>query len=488
MRNSSITKSAKLFSHLYTPLLLLILSLLSTQFLSKILLEFNIQITSSAALILHYFLVCLAWLFATWLINGLIEIIIWDRIFLRRFNTYVPKLIRDIVKIIVYFLMILGLTSNVFGTSINGFLAASGVIGLIIGFAVRNLVADLFNGLALNFDRPFSTGDIVTIESTNLTGPLKVVDTTWRTTRFETESNDLLAIPNSKLASLVITNLSKNLQGSFNLCIQVEAALSTKRALIILESAVKSAHGLMRNPEPRVLIHCLKNNAITYKILYWLEPEKTLPSEAKHSISSNILRAFRLSGFVLKRDVFKHSALMENALMGPLPPQLFLENNELFSTLSPKESAHLAENIKTHSYLKGAVVIELGEKGDSLFIVAEGLLSAYIRPVEDQEFIFTDYLGIGDYFGEMSLLAGEPRSARILAVTDTRLYEITKDSMALLFQENPGLIDIFGNRIAERQTQNLRKEMDRLHLTEAENSQRPLTEKIIKKIRLFFKK
>lgn len=479
--------SAKLYKKIFQPLLLLILTLLSTQFWPKIFSYFGMTITINFAHIINYTLACFAWLFAAWIINGLIEVIFWDNLLEKRLKISVPSLIKDMVKVIIYFLIILAVSTNVFGTSINGFLAASGLIGLIVGLAVKNLIADLFNGLALNFDRPFDRGELITLQAGGgVPGVLKVLDTTWRTTRFETEGNDLLVVPNSKLGSMVITNLSKNSQGSFNLTVQVEAAVPTRRALRILEAAVKSAEGVLSTPSPQVVINAIKNNAVVYKIAYWLAPSKIQPSQVKHHISSNILHLFNLAGFSLNNETFSHIEEIKGHLGQPVTSEFFLSHVELFKNVSDADREMFAEILVTRHYSKGSTIVELGASGDSLFMVVEGLLNVYIHPTNEASFLLVGHLSSGEFFGEMSLLAGEPRSARIVAETDVILYEITKDSIAPLLETNPELIENFGRVIAERETRNQEKQLEALSLAERQAHYESIFQKIIRKIKRFF--
>jgi small-conductance mechanosensitive channel len=71
----------------------------------------------------------------------------------------------------------------VFEASITTFLAASGVAGLVLGFALRSMIADFFSGTALNLERSFSLGDHIKLD-TGVDG--EVVEINWRTTVLKT--------------------------------------------------------------------------------------------------------------------------------------------------------------------------------------------------------------------------------------------------------------------------------------------------------------
>ena len=82
----------------------------------------------------------------------------------------------------------------------------------------------------------------------------------------------------------------------------------------------------------------------------------------------------------------------------------------------------------------GTVLTEIGTPGDSFFIVIDGRLSV------DTQVGVGDPLHPGDFFGEMSLLDGEPRSATIIAATDVRLLVVDRFHFWRLLNETPDLV------------------------------------------------
>lgn len=430
------------------------------------------------------------WLLIAWLINNIIDFVLWDTILQNRLKITVPKLIKEIQKIIIFFIAILLITSQVFQTPITGFLAASGLISLLIGFAIRNLISDLFNGLALSFDRPFSQGELLQLQGISPSIPisevLKVLDTTWRTTRFETEYNDVLVVPNSKLATLTIINLSRNTKGNFKLTVSVEAEVPSSRVLNLLESSVLAAEGILTSPAPDVTISGLKGNAANYSVSYWIEPHKIRPSHAKHNISLNILRNFNQAGFQLKDENFSHTSLIEKDLNVPPAPEHFLKNISLFSKLSSEEKQNLVPQLIPHNYSKGATIVELGAAGNSLFLLVEGLLSVWVKPSEQTGMIKVGYIQSGEYFGEMSLLTGASRSAQVKAETNIFLYEVTKEAIQPLLEKRPELINELSEIIAIHEAVNLEKGQAALTLLEQQQLKESLAQKIANTIRDFF--
>ncbi len=77
----------------------------------------------------------------------------------------------------------------------NRFLCDLGVVGIVVGFALRNTINDVFTGVALNVDRGFKIGDWVTVHARerDIVGEVSEID--WRTTRISCEDNTVVILP-----------------------------------------------------------------------------------------------------------------------------------------------------------------------------------------------------------------------------------------------------------------------------------------------------
>ena len=100
---------------------------------------------------------------------------------------------------------------------------------------------------------------------------------------------------------------------------------------------------------------------------------------------------------------------------------LFLKNVPLFSSMPPNELSYLANIAEETIFGAGQTIITQGEHGESLYLIIEGTVTV----TQNGETIAQ--LAENDYFGEMSILDGEPRSASVKADTDCLLLRISKD-------------------------------------------------------------
>src|SRR5581483_6816672 len=97
-------------------------------------------------------------------------------------------------------------------------------------------------------------------------------------------------------------------------------------------------------------------------------------------------------------------------------------------------------------------IIEQEAEGNSMFILAQGAAAVYVQRNGEAAQVAT--LRDGDYFGEMSLLTGEKRSATIVATTDCDVLEIEKPVFAELLQKNPALLQSLSEMLAQRRLEN----------------------------------
>ena len=94
-----------------------------------------------------------------------------------------------------------------FGVSIVGILTFSGVGGLVVGFAAKDMLGNFFGGLMLHMDRPFKIGDWVRSPDRSIEGTVERIG--WRQTLIRTHSKNALYIPNGMFLTIVIENPSR---------------------------------------------------------------------------------------------------------------------------------------------------------------------------------------------------------------------------------------------------------------------------------------
>jgi small-conductance mechanosensitive channel len=143
---------------------------------------------------------------------------------------------------------------SVLGISITPLITALGVGGLAVALALQDTLSNLFAGIHILMERTIRIGDFIKLESGQ---EGYVTDITWRTTRVKMLSNNMVVLPNSKLAQSVVTNYYLP-EKSMSLSIQIGVSYSEdpeKIEAILAEEAKKAVGqipGLLGDPEPSV--------------------------------------------------------------------------------------------------------------------------------------------------------------------------------------------------------------------------------------------
>ncbi|MBF5045948.1 DUF1003 domain-containing protein [Aggregicoccus sp. 17bor-14] len=124
----------------------------------------------------------------------------------------------------------------------------------------------------------------------------------------------------------------------------------------------------------------------------------------------------------------------------------------LFAELDEAERAVLAAQLDEVRVAAGARVFSRGDPGGAIYIVAEGEVEISVEDTTGQRIVFETACR-GDFFGELSLLDGDPRSADALAVKETRALRVDRQDLQLLFQRHPGsamdVLTVMGRRLRE---------------------------------------
>ena len=97
----------------------------------------------------------------------------------------------------------------------------------------------------------------------------------------------------------------------------------------------------------------------------------------------------------------------------------------LFSGLAESDLAAFAALVRERRYPKGAVIVFRDDPGDALYVVADGQVKV-VLVAEDGREVILSVLRDGDFFGEMSVLDDEPRSAHVIAMEDSRLLALRR--------------------------------------------------------------
>lgn len=116
-------------------------------------------------------------------------------------------------------------------------------------------------------------------------------------------------------------------------------------------------------------------------------------------------------------------------------PNLEIET-KLFRGLSAEEFQQVVSKLSLRHYEEDTIVVREGDPGDSMFIVVRGEVRVLTRNAQQKEVILAN-LGEGEFFGEVALLTGRPRTATILTNVDSELLELTREDYERIAMNYP---------------------------------------------------
>src|SRR3989304_1109587 len=110
----------------------------------------------------------------------------------------------------------------------------------------------------------------------------------------------------------------------------------------------------------------------------------------------------------------------------------------LFAELSEAEIARLGDIARERGYPKNSVILFEDAPGDALYVVVTGLVKVVLIGEDGREVILS-VLKEGDFFGEMSLVGDQPRSAHVIAMEDSNLLVVRREDFQHRLREAPGI-------------------------------------------------
>lgn len=154
--------------------------------------------------------------------------------------------------------------------NVTGWLASAGILGLAIGFAAKDTLANLFAGVFILADAPYKLGDYVVLSSGERG---KVVEIGMRSTRILTLDDIEIVVPNSAIASGMIVNESGGPSMAERIRIKVGVAYGSDvdqvRAVLLRVADAESA--VNRSPEPRVRFRAFGDSSLDFELLAWID-------------------------------------------------------------------------------------------------------------------------------------------------------------------------------------------------------------------------
>ena len=417
-----------------------------------------------------------------------IFLLIVEGVFAGRLHRPLPKILRDILQGVV-FLFVLMATLHSAGVEPGSLLTTSALLTAVIGLSLQETLGNLFAGLSIQAQTPFDLGDWIGYDEQQRNVG-RVVEINWRATKIITHEEIEIIIPNGALAKAPIRNFSKPspyARRTIEVGCQYEVSPVRVRAVIL--ASLAGAPDVLAEPPPLVNAANFGASSIDYQVHFYV---------------TDFARRFAIESLVRERVWY---ALNRAKIAIPFPTRMvhthvstdevraaaradedaahvqLLRRVDFLAVLPDDAIQRLSALTGTRVYGPGEAILEQGDVGDELFVIVSGAVSIVVGRAGGSV-AEVSRLGPGQFFGEMSLVTGDRRSATVRAVTETELLVVGKDAFSQILTHGPELAGKIAEVLTHRQVQ-----LDE-HL--AERSRKPKPEQdaeavaLLQRVKQFF--
>ncbi len=365
-------------------------------------------------------------------------LLLMDGVIERRLKRDVPQIFRDLLQVMLFVFAGLATLSSG-GVDLSSLLATSAVITAVIGLSLQETLGNTIAGLAMQAQPPFVVGDWVELEGGKIG---QVTSVGWRAITLLTTDDVEINLPNGILAKGAVMNYSRPTL-VVRRAVKVSAPYSELPHHVesVLLDAIVGVPGVLAAPAPHVITGNFGESGIEYQLRFFITDFRNRDG-IDSLVRDRIWYAFRRECITIPyptHELFIHHAgepKQRQEAEDRLQDRLVALGRVDFLAELPEDALRdLALAARRKPYASGELILEQGESGDEFFVIRKGKVAVLSGTRE----IAT--LEAGQFFGEMSLMTGAPRSATVRADGPCELVVIHKPSMKEVLETHPQVVD-----------------------------------------------
>jgi small-conductance mechanosensitive channel/CRP-like cAMP-binding protein len=379
-------------------------------------------------------------------------LLVLDVVLGRRAERPAPRIFRDLTTGVVYVIVALFALRTV-DVEPGSILTTSALLTAVMGFALQDTLGNLVSGLALQMQRPFDVGDWIEVDNGAQAG--RVTEVTWRATSMMTLDHVEVILPNAGLAKSAIRNYSRPSKVSRRrILIGVAYGAAPAEVHEVLVSAAVGAAGVLVEPAPFSRTKNFGDSAVEYELLFFIddfEHANNIDGGVRDRIYYALARRGIEIPFPTRALVLPQASSAEDARKAEAARRAALVNAvPLFAPLPDDARRVIAERASLRTFGPGEIVVKKGDPSDDMYIIERGMVVVEV-PRNAGDATQVALLKQGEWFGEMGLLAGEPRAATVRATALCHLLVIDHASFHEVLASHPEIVERMGQLLAERQ-------------------------------------
>ena len=413
------------------------------------------------------------------------------RALLPRVGVVLSRILIDLVTALGTIVAIIAIGRRA-GFSVAGLITTSAVLTAVIGFSLQDTLGNVMGGLSVQLDKSIAAGDWISLGPGQPTG--QVVEIRWRYTAIQTRNGDTLIVPNGAIVKSQVTIMGRRVGGPLQTRRQIDFFVDFRtpptEVIGTVERALRAdpVPRMATEPPPVALFFGVRDSYAHYCVRYWLT-DLAVDDPTDSAVRIRVWFALRRANIPMSipaSSVFLTEETPERAerkTADELARRLAaLGSVGLLSGLPEETRRHLANDLIYMPFAAGEAITREGEQDDGLYMLVSG--EAVVRIGAGAEQRDVARLAAGQFFGEMSLMTGEARTATVVAATDVLCYRVDKPAFQRVLSETPAIADQIAELLAARRMalEAVRDERDEQRRYRMENAKRDL----LGKIRSFF--
>jgi small-conductance mechanosensitive channel/CRP-like cAMP-binding protein len=376
-------------------------------------------------------------------------LLLFDVVLVRR---PVPRILRDLIQGIAYLVTTLVVLTRS-AIDVTQLFTASVLTTAVIGLALQETLGNLMAGLTLQIERDLEIGDWISLDD-KIVGQIREIH--WRATTIVTKNGDLTLIPNTAITRGMIVNYSRPTTAHRQwIHLRVHFRHPPGRVRDVVLEAIRALPFVRVDPAPDCILHDFKSDASEYSVRYWMDDvrrDDTMDSAVRSAVWYALHRAGMEIPFP-SRNV--HLTEMNEERTRRKDDEEYarridaLSRVDVFRALDAERMDRLSRRLKLLIFGPDETILRQGDPGDSLYVLRSG--SVVVRAGAGGSMRNIRTMAAGQFFGEMSLMTGAPRSATVVAASDVECYVVDKEAFQSILEETPELAGTISDVLARHQ-------------------------------------
>jgi small-conductance mechanosensitive channel len=360
---------------------------------------------------------------------GAINTVVFEQASQGSWQSRVPKLLRDLVRLLLVATAGALVFSFVWGRELSGALAALGVTSIVVGLALQEPLGNLFSGLMLLMERPFEVGD--NVEVAGASGVVKEIN--WRSAHIKSARGVVQIVPNSTLNKEIINNYSRPRPVRME---EIEVVFSHDDPPNLVRDGLlevaRNTPGVMQDPVPIAATFAYTSTGITYKLIYRTTENDRWP--VRNDVATRIWYVARRRGLTMPYPTVRQvNYEAGEPFVAPIePPLAQLRRLSKVPALSGDEG-----EVRALTFGRDEVIFSEGSDLSGVYLLVSGAVSLEVRA--DGVYRSIGAVAAGEYFGEAGMYGVQSAEMRAVASLDCSVLWMSPETVRTLFEASPRL-------------------------------------------------